>query len=99
MKIDTLGVQAFVAIADHGSFSRAAQALHITQTGLTRRLQNLESFLGVKLVERTTLGRVQQRGPSSCQSIALHSANRRISTRARNRQRRPVCDSRSVDSH
>jgi hypothetical protein len=53
----------------------------------------------VKLVERTTLGRVQQRGPSSCQSIALHSANRRISTRARNRQRRPVCDSRSVDSH
>lgn len=54
MKIDTLGVQAFVAIADHGSFSRAAQALHITQTGLTRRLQNLEAFLGVKLVERTT---------------------------------------------
>jgi DNA-binding transcriptional LysR family regulator len=28
--------------------------LHITQTGLTRRLQNLEAFLGVKLVERTT---------------------------------------------
>jgi DNA-binding transcriptional LysR family regulator len=54
MKIDTLGVQAFVAIADHGSFNRAAQALHITQTGLTRRLQNLEAFLGVKLVERTT---------------------------------------------
>jgi DNA-binding transcriptional LysR family regulator len=54
MKIDTLGVQAFVAIGDHGSFNRAAQALHITQTGLTRRLQNLEAFLGVKLVERTT---------------------------------------------
>ncbi|MGZ5037302.1 MAG: LysR substrate-binding domain-containing protein [Usitatibacter sp.] len=54
MKIDTLGVQAFVAVADHGSFGRAAQALHITQTGLTRRLQNLEAFLGVKLVERTT---------------------------------------------
>lgn len=54
MKIDTLGVQAFVAIADQGSFGRAAQSLHITQTGLTRRLQNLEAFLGVKLVERTT---------------------------------------------
>ena len=54
MKIDTLGVQAFVAIAEAGSFGRAAEALHITQTGLTRRLQNLESFLGVKLVERTT---------------------------------------------
>lgn len=54
MKIDSLGIQAFVAIAEHGGFSRAADAIHITQTGLTRRLQNLEAFLGVKLVERTT---------------------------------------------
>ena len=54
MKIDTLGVQAFIAIADHASFSRAAESLHITQTALSRRVQNLEAFLGVKLVERTT---------------------------------------------
>jgi DNA-binding transcriptional LysR family regulator len=54
MKIDTLGVQAFIAIADHGGFQKAADALHISQTALTRRLQNLETFLGVKLVERTT---------------------------------------------
>jgi DNA-binding transcriptional LysR family regulator len=54
MRIDTLGVQAFIAIADQGSFSRAAEALHITQAALSRRVQNLEGFLGVKLVERTT---------------------------------------------
>jgi len=54
MKIDILGVQAFIAIADDGAFHRAAQALHITQTALSRRLQNLETFLGVRLVERTT---------------------------------------------
>src|SRR5262245_47768208 len=54
MKIDTLGVQAFIAIADRGSFSRAAGELHLTQTALSRRLQNLESFLGVRLLERTT---------------------------------------------
>ena len=54
MKIDTLGMQAFIAIADHGGFQKAADALHITQTALSRRLQNLESFLGVALVERTT---------------------------------------------
>ena len=54
MKIDTLGVQAFIAIADCGGFQKAADALHISQTALTRRLQNLETFLGVKLVERTT---------------------------------------------
>lgn len=54
MKIDILGVQAFIAVADQGGFHRAAGALHITQTALSRRLQNLESFLGVRLVERTT---------------------------------------------
>jgi len=54
MKIDALGVQAFLALAEQGSFQKAAAALHLSQTALTRRLQNLESFLGVKLVERTT---------------------------------------------
>ena len=54
MKIDMLGVQAFIAVAEQGGFHRAAAVLHITQTALSRRLQNLESFLGVKLVERTT---------------------------------------------
>ena len=54
MKIDTLGVQAFIAIADHGNFGRAASSLHITQTALSRRLQNLEASLGVRLVERST---------------------------------------------
>jgi DNA-binding transcriptional LysR family regulator len=54
MKIDMLGVQAFVAIAEQGGFQRAAGTLNITQTALSRRLQTLEGFLGVKLVERTT---------------------------------------------
>ena len=54
MKVDTLGVQAFVAIANHASFHRAADELHISQTAVTRRLQNLESHLGIKLIERTT---------------------------------------------
>ena len=54
MKIDMLGVQAFVAIADTGGFQRAAGTLNITQAALSRRLQTLEGFLGVKLVERTT---------------------------------------------
>lgn len=57
MKLDILGVQAFVALAEHGSFGKAAQALFITQAALSRRLQNLESFLGVRLVERTTRAR------------------------------------------
>src|SRR5262245_53457484 len=54
MKIDTLGVQAFVAVAHHRSFQRAAAELHITQTALSLRLPHPEAFRGVKLVERTT---------------------------------------------
>jgi DNA-binding transcriptional LysR family regulator len=54
MKLNTLGIQAFMAIAERGSFHKAAESLHITQTALTRRLQNFEAELGVRLVERTT---------------------------------------------
>lgn len=54
MKIDTLGVQAFIAVATRLNFRRAAAELHITQTALSRRLQTLEAYLGVRLIERTT---------------------------------------------
>jgi DNA-binding transcriptional LysR family regulator len=54
MKIDVLGVEAFIAISDHGSFQAAADSLYITQTAVSRRMHTLEEFLGVKLVERTT---------------------------------------------
>ena len=71
MKIDTLGLEAFIAIADHGGFGRAARAVHITQTALTRRLQNLEALLELKLVERTT------------RSVALTSVGRSFLPQAR----------------
>ncbi|MEM7412085.1 MAG: LysR family transcriptional regulator [Myxococcota bacterium] len=54
MHVDILGLEAFLAIAEHGRFTPAARALHITQTALTRRLQQFEADLGVALVERTT---------------------------------------------
>lgn len=54
MKLDMLGLEAFVTIVEHGSFQRAASALFITRAGLSRRLKNLESQLGVVLIERTT---------------------------------------------
>jgi len=53
-KLDILGIQAFVAIAQFRSFSRAAKSLFITQAALSRRLQNLENELEIALVERTT---------------------------------------------
>lgn len=54
MKIDFDGVQAFVAVAETASFVRAARELNVTQTALTRRVQKLEAYLGLKLLDRTT---------------------------------------------
>jgi DNA-binding transcriptional LysR family regulator len=54
MKIDFDGIQAFVAIAELGGFSKAAASLHVTQTALTRRIQKLEAYLGMRLLDRTT---------------------------------------------
>jgi DNA-binding transcriptional LysR family regulator len=47
-------VHAFVTLADAGSVSRAARELHITQSAVTRRLQRLETSLGIVLLDRTS---------------------------------------------
>ena len=41
-----------IAISEHGTISKAAEALHIAQPSLSKFLQNLEHTLGVKLFER-----------------------------------------------
>lgn len=41
-----------IAVAEHGTISRAAEALYIAQPSLSKFLQNLENSLGVKLFER-----------------------------------------------
>jgi DNA-binding transcriptional LysR family regulator len=54
MKLDTAGLQAFVAIVEHETFQKAGHSLSLSQTGLSRRLQQLERQLGVRLIDRTT---------------------------------------------
>ncbi len=54
MRLDFLGLQAFIAIAERGSFYRAAAHLGITQTALSHRMKKLEDGLGIKLLTRTT---------------------------------------------
>lgn len=41
-----------ICLAECGSFSRAAEQLHLTQSALSRSIQALESSLGVPLVDR-----------------------------------------------
>lgn len=46
------GVEAFLAVVDHGSFSQAAESLHLTQPAISKRLAALETQLGHPLIER-----------------------------------------------
>jgi len=50
MNIDD--VRAFVAVVDTGSIGRAALKLNLTQPAVTRRVQRLEEWLGVTLLDR-----------------------------------------------
>ncbi len=46
-------VQAFIRIAELGSFTRAAEAMRTTQGAISLKLKRLEKRLGCRLVERT----------------------------------------------
>ena len=46
-------LQYLVALRDHGHFGRAAEACFVTQSTLSAGLRELESLIGVTLVERT----------------------------------------------
>ena len=42
----------FLAVCEHGTMSRAAEALHVTQPALSRQIAALERELGTPLLER-----------------------------------------------
>lgn len=44
----------FYTVAEKGSFSAAAQALHMTQPAVTMQIQSLEDYFGTKLLHRST---------------------------------------------
>ena len=47
-------MQAFAAVADAGSFVRAAESLQVSKTAVSRLIGDLEARLGVRLLHRTT---------------------------------------------
>ena len=76
--MNTHDIEAFVAVVETGSIVAAATRLHLTQPGISRRVQSLEDRLGVALLERqskplkpTAAGReVYQRGRRVLGSVA-----------------------------
>ena len=54
MNVTLKQLQAFVEVAQQGSFTRAAKRLHVSQPALTVTVRELERDLGVRLLDRTT---------------------------------------------
>lgn len=73
--MDTLALESFVAVADEGSFSRAAERLFVTQPAVSKRIAGLEDDLGVALFDR--MGR--QLSLTEAGSNLLSSARRILS--------------------
>lgn len=51
--MDTKWLEDFVSLAETRSFSRSAQLRHVTQSAFSRRIQSLEAWAGVELVDRS----------------------------------------------
>lgn len=54
MNVSTRQLQAFLAIARLGSFTRASEEIFVTQAGLSLMLKDLETQVGARLFDRTT---------------------------------------------
>jgi LysR family carnitine catabolism transcriptional activator len=54
MEFTSRQFRAFLLVAQHRSFSRAAEALYITPSGLSVLIRELETQLGFRLFDRTT---------------------------------------------
>jgi DNA-binding transcriptional LysR family regulator len=68
--MDIHHLREFAAIAETGSFSKAARQLHIAQPPLSRHIRQLEDELGIKLFVRTATGvQITREG-----SLLLHQA-------------------------
>jgi len=48
------GVSVLAAVVESGSFARAAEALGLTASGVSRAIQRLEARVGARLIDRTT---------------------------------------------
>jgi LysR family transcriptional regulator, hypochlorite-specific transcription factor HypT len=51
--VETKWIEDFVSLAETRSFSRSAQLRHVTQPAFSRRIQALEAWAGIDLVDRS----------------------------------------------
>jgi DNA-binding transcriptional LysR family regulator len=54
INFDLQQLQAFIAVAERGSFRAAAEEIHLSPPAMSRRIEKLESIIGTRLLNRTT---------------------------------------------
>jgi DNA-binding transcriptional LysR family regulator len=74
MDLQVAHLRTLQAIARHGSFSRAAQALHLTQPAVSMQVRHLEQALGLPLLERVG----KRAFPTRAGQLLLDSADRAL---------------------
>src|SRR5215217_7944150 len=52
--MDLRQLEYFVAVAEEASFTRAAERVHISQSGVSAQVKQLERELGAELIDRTS---------------------------------------------
>ncbi|MFF7356064.1 MULTISPECIES: LysR family transcriptional regulator [Streptomyces] len=70
MDVDTRLLRSFLAVAEDGSLTRAAERVFVSQPALTKQIRQLETQLGVRLFDRSRTG------------MALTDAGRALARRA-----------------
>lgn len=69
------GIEVLAAVVEAGSFVRAAEALGLTQSGVSRAVARLESRVGVRLFDRTARAiALTEEGRSFYQQVKPHLA-------------------------
>jgi DNA-binding transcriptional LysR family regulator len=69
--MDLQALRSFLAVAEHGNFSRAAEALHLAQPAVSQQIKRLERDVGADLLHRST------------RRVQLTAAGERLLPRAR----------------
>ena len=76
-------LRAFHAVAEHGGFSKAAQALSLTQPAISDHVRRLEQDFGVKLFDRGPRGVARSRYESDARRSGYGDPDRLATTGAR----------------
>ena len=77
-RVELRQLRVFVAVADEGSFTLAADRLHVVQSAVSAAVRSLERELGTRLFDRTT----RQVQLSDAGGVLLPEARRLLAAQA-----------------